>query len=207
MIVVVDLEMGNLESVARAFRRVKQEVTVSSVPDVIEKADKIVLPGVGWFSTAMKNVRDLKILPVLERRVFEDKVPLLGICLGMQMLTRYSEEGGVKGLGWVEAEARRFDFSSDPDNGLKVPHMGWNDVSIKKEHALLGNLTEASNFYFQHSYAVTCEDESAILATSVYGYDFVSIVQKDNIYGTQFHPEKSHANGLQLLRNFVELER
>lgn len=202
MIAIVNYGIGNLDSVARAFRKCEAETVIATAPDQIEHADRIVLPGVGSFAKAMRFLDGSGLRSVIERKVIEEKTPLLGICLGFQMLTNHSEEGDAAGLGWIQGETRRFRF---PDEGgsLKTPHLGWNDLERKKPSPLLEGIASGACFYFAHSYCVVCEDQSAVLATTRYGCDFVSVIHRDNIFGTQFHPEKSHANGLQLLRNFI----
>jgi glutamine amidotransferase len=202
VIVVIDCGMGNLQSVVRALRRVGADAQASSAIGEVEAADKIVLPGVGSFAAGMGHLRRNQLLPVLARRVLEERTPVLGICLGHQMLTRWSAEGGSAGLGWIDGETRR--FGSDPVIAeLKVPHMGWNTLDVERPSPLLEGLSTDACFYFAHSYYVTCSNRAAVAATTRYGIDFVSVLHRENIFGTQFHPEKSQANGLTLLRNFV----
>lgn len=205
MIAIINYGIGNLDSVARAFRKCGAEVTVAVSPDQITGADHIVLPGVGSFGKAMEVLTDSGLLPELNRKVLEEKTPVLGICLGFQMMTHYSEEGDARGLGWLDGETRRFRFDG-LEQPLKTPHMGWNDLQRKKESPLLDKIHPDACFYFAHSFCVSCREESAVLATSCYGNEFVSAAHKGNIFGTQFHPEKSHANGLQMIRNFVEYQ-
>lgn len=202
MIAIVNYGIGNLDSVARAFRKCEAEALIATAPDQVEHADRIVLPGVGSFAKAMRFLDGSGLRSVLERKVLEEKTPLLGICLGFQMLTNHSEEGDAAGLGWIQGETLRFRFPEE-GNSLKTPHLGWNDLERKKPSPLLEGIAPDACFYFAHSYCVVCEDQDAVLATTRYGYDFVSVIHRDNIFGTQFHPEKSHANGLQLLRNFI----
>jgi imidazole glycerol-phosphate synthase subunit HisH len=202
MIVIVDYGMGNLHSVLKACRRIGAEATISSKKEDIETAEKIILPGVGHFKKGMDNLNQLGLIDVLNKKVLVEGTPVLGICLGMQLLTKRSEEGESPGLGWIDAEAIKL-----KSNGfLKVPHMGWNDLESKKESDLLPTEARESSFYFVHSFCVRCNDEKDILTTTNYGEDFVSAIQKDNIYGVQFHPEKSHGSGLQLLKNFVNMK-
>ncbi len=203
MIVIIDYGIGNLQSVQRAFQRIGADTAISSKPEDLLAAEKIVLPGVGSFVEGMENLRCYGLLPVLKHKVREQGTPFLGICLGFQMLTNRSEEGDAEGLGWIDAETKRFRFEG-PGGQYRIPHMGWNDLSARRENPLLNGLSGASCFYFAHSYYVTCHDQSAILATTQYGREFVTVIQKDNIFGTQFHPEKSQANGLSVLKNFVE---
>lgn len=204
MIVIVDYGIGNLDSVLRGFRHAGAEAVVASDPAALDRADGIVLPGVGSFAKGMRNLTEQGLLPALNRRVLEEKAPVLGICLGFQLFTKHSEEGDAEGLGWIDGVTKRFNFPF-LDNLIPVPHMGWNELEVRKENRLLDGIHPGACFYFAHSYCVHCKDDGAILATTEYGYDFVSAVERDNIFGTQFHPEKSHANGLDLLRNFVGL--
>jgi len=142
------------------------------------------------------------LVQTLERKVLEEKTPILGICLGMQLFAQKSEEGILEGLGWIKGEVKKFDFQ---DDSLKVPHMGWNTIEIKKQDSFLRELPESSRFYFVHSYHFVCKNNDNVLATTNYGYDFPSIIRQGNIFGVQFHPEKSHKFGMQLLKNFAEL--
>lgn len=203
MIVIVNYGIGNLDSVLRAFRKCQAEAQVSNrLPD-IDKADGIVLPGVGSFDPAMATLRNEGLIPILNRKVLQEHTPILGICLGFQLFSHSSEEGETEGLGWIHGETRRFRHEAQ---GYKIPHMGWNDVTFRRETPFTeGVKPPGAAFYFAHSYAVSCRDEAAILATTDYGVEFVSAVQQDNIIGTQFHPEKSHANGLKLIENFVKI--
>jgi len=201
MIVIVDYGMGNLGSVLKSLRYLNLEVKISESKLDIEIASKIILPGVGHFSRAMKKLKDLDYIDVLNKRVLEDKVPVLGICLGMQLFAKSSEEGRSKGLGWIDSTISK--FSIKDTLRWKVPHIGWNSISIKKNNFLLDNIVEGELFYFVHSFHMICKDLNDILSTTNYSYNFVSLVQKDNIYGAQFHPEKSHKQGLQLIQNFV----
>ncbi len=200
--VIVDYGMGNLHSVLKAFHRIGAEVKVSSEKSEIEKADKLILPGVGHFRNGMARLSELGFVEVLGRAVLERKVPILGICLGIQLFTRYSEEGDVDGLGWVDAQTVRFDFSG-LGRKLTIPHMGWNNLHLKKKCPLLEGVGDYQ-FYFVHSYHLKCADNELSVAETDYGFRFTSVIRKGNIYGTQFHPEKSHKGGLRILRNFLE---
>ncbi len=205
MIVVVDYGMGNLGSILNMLKKIRTEAVVSSSIRVIERADKLILPGVGAFDNGMANLKERHLIPVLNRKVLEEGTPILGLCLGMQLFTRRSEEGQLPGLGWIAADTVRFriDPSQSP---LKVPHMGWNEVRIRQDHPIWRELSgEPPSFYFVHSYHVSCDRESTVLATTQYGYEFASAVVKDSIVGTQFHPEKSHSFGMKLLRGFGTL--
>jgi imidazole glycerol-phosphate synthase subunit HisH len=203
MIVIVDYGMGNLGSVLKSFKRLQVEAKLSESIHDIESADKLVLPGVGHFANGMLKLKEYKYLEILDRKVIQDKVPILGICLGMQLFAGFSEEGGIKGLGWLDADVVRFKI--DDTMKWKVPHMGWNSIRIEKERALLSGIEKDELFYFAHSYHMKCNDEMDILTSTDYSYRFSSAVQKENIFGVQFHPEKSHNWGLQLIKNFVEI--
>lgn len=206
MIAIVNYGMGNLDSVLRAFRKCEAEAAVSSQPEEIKAAGAIVLPGVGSFAKAMQNLNERGLLAPLNQMVLEGKTPILGICLGFQLFTKHSEEGDVDGLGWVDGQTRRLDFE-ELDVKPKIPHIGWNDLEFRKESLLFKGIHPDACFYFAHSYCVSCNDRSAVLGTTTYGYEFVSVIEQGNIFGMQFHPEKSHANGLRLLRNFIEYTR
>jgi glutamine amidotransferase len=203
MIVIVDYGLGNLGSIANMLKKVGAERVISADRSVIESADKLILPGVGAFDTGMRNLCDLHLIPVLNVKALEEKVPVLGVCLGMQLLTLKSEEGSLPGLGWLDAETVRFRFDIANQN-LKVPHMGWNFINIKRPSPIFDGMYEDPRFYFVHSYHVVCQRGENILATTEYGYEFASVVINENIIGVQFHPEKSHKFGIKLFRNFVE---
>lgn len=201
MIVIIDYGMGNLLSVYKAFERLRVEVLISSSKKDISIADKLILPGVGHFATGMDKLIEYGLLDILNLKVKVEKTPILGICLGMQLLGNRSEEGNAKGLGWVSANTIR--FNSKNKKKFKVPHIGWNSISKKKESLLLTGINSTESFYFVHSYYMVCNNMSDILAISDYETEFTSAVQHENIYGTQFHPEKSHSPGLQILKNFA----
>jgi glutamine amidotransferase len=203
MITIVNYGMGNLGSIQNMFKRLGVQCQISDDPGVIAAASKILLPGVGAFDSAMKRIREGGFYDILEKKARVEKIPILGICLGMQLLTNSSEEGKLPGFGWIPARTLRFKFPND--HHLKVPHMGWNVVrDVKPAPLTLGFPTDA-RFYFVHSYYVTTEDARLVLAKTHYGFDFDSIVQHENIYGAQFHPEKSHTYGMILLSNFASL--
>ncbi|MFK8060282.1 MAG: imidazole glycerol phosphate synthase subunit HisH [Polaribacter sp.] len=202
MIVIIDYGMGNLGSVYKSFKRVHNEVIISSSKKDIESAEKLVLPGVGHFSNGMKRLKELDLIDLLQDRVIDKRTPILGICLGMQLFSKFSNEGNVKGLSWFDAEVVNFNVKDKLR--FKVPHMGWNSIKIEKENQLLHGISQSELFYFVHSYHIKCDDKNDILGTTNYSYDFTSIIQKNNIYGTQFHPEKSHGKGLKLIKNFVQ---
>ena len=203
MIAIVDYGVGNPDSVANMLVRIGVEAVITSDPRVIAAASKLILPGVGAFDAAMANLEKSSLIPVLTRQVHERKVPILGICLGMQLLCKRSEEGRTPGLGWLDAETVKFRF--DPaGTDLKIPHMGWNSINVMRPSAILDERHDDSRYYFVHSYFVRCTREENVLATTRHGDVFHSAVIQDNIYGTQFHPEKSHKFGLRLLENFAK---
>jgi len=203
MIVIIDYGMGNIHSVANAFHKIQAEAVVSADPAVIEDADRLVMPGVGAFDEGVRNLRARGLLPVLERRVLGDRIPILGICLGLQLFTRRSDEGHLPGLGWLDADTVRFD-RLDGAAMLKIPHMGWNSIAAVSDSPLLTGLDQR-RFYFAHAFHVRCDLESAIVARTTYGVHFASVIRSDNLIGTQFHPEKSLSAGLRLLTAFAEL--
>ena len=199
-IVIVDYKIGNLGSIQNMLKKIGVASEISSDPDCIRSAARLILPGVGAFDAGMDHLRRSGLIQVLEDRVRVARVPVLGICLGMQLMTRGSAEGKLDGLGWIDASVLRFQ-PSDP--ALKVPHMGWNRVMRMRASELTGGLPEESRFYFVHSYYVRCDDPNDVLLTTSYGENFHSAYQNGNIWGVQFHPEKSHRFGMALLRNFA----
>lgn len=203
MIVIIDYGMGNLGSVANIVKKVGGKAQMSRGPEDVRAADKLILPGVGSFDNGMENLRRRGYEEPLAEAVVRGGTPLLGICLGMQLLTRSSEEGTERGLGWIEADTRRFAFGPGEEQ-LRIPHMGWNAIRVVRPHALLPEGEAGRRFYFVHSYHVCCERSENVLATTHYGYEFTSAVTRDNITGVQFHPEKSHRYGMELMRHFVE---
>lgn len=186
------------------LKRIGAKSCISSHVEEIEQAEKLILPGVGHFDYGMNNLKQSGLIEVLNKKVVEQKTPILGICLGAQLLGNRSEEGAEKGLGWIDMDIVKFDKAKMGDN-LKIPHMSWNEVSIKKNSKLMLGLDDESRFYFVHSYHMRCNDENNILANTFYGYEFTSAVEKENIFGVQFHPEKSHKFGMKLLENFVNI--
>ncbi len=203
MICIVDYGIGNLGSIANMLKRVGAAATISSDEAVIRAADRLILPGVGAFDAGMRNLTDRGLIPVLEERALGAGVPILGLCLGAQLLTERSAEGSLPGLGWIPGETVSFDL--DPgDANLKVPHMGWSTVRATRPHPLFADLNEDARFYFVHSYHLSCRDPVHVLGLARHGYDFAAAIGAGNICGVQFHPEKSHRFGMQLLKNFAE---
>jgi imidazole glycerol-phosphate synthase subunit HisH len=198
-IVIVNYGMGNLRSVQKAFERINIPAIFTSDINLIQAAEKLILPGVGHFKNGMTQLNDLGMIEVLKRKVLEEKTPILGICLGMQLFTKHSEEGDCEGLGYFDAVTVKF---RETDKRLKIPHMGWNNVVFTEGSIYNEELNQGESYYFVHSYHVNCQDNSNILGTTDYGYTFTSAIQKDNITGFQFHPEKSFTSGLRLLRKF-----
>jgi glutamine amidotransferase len=203
MITIINYGMGNLGSVQNMLKRIGVKSIISSDINEIEKAEKILLPGVGAFDAAISKIDELNLRPVLTHMAKEKKVPFLGICLGMQLLTESSEEGVLKGLNFVPAKTIKFKFPENSD--LKIPHMGWNLVTKKTESVLTKNFTDEFRFYFVHSYHVKCDTPINSILTTNYGYEFDSAIQNENVFGAQFHPEKSHKYGMQLLSNFANI--
>jgi len=202
LIVIIDYDMGNIRSILNKLKRAGYNGTVTDNIETIKSADKLILPGVGHFLKGIIKLKEKNLVNVLNTMVCEKKTPILGICLGMQLITRHSEEGDVEGLNWIDAETIKFRLN---DVRHKVPHMGWNSVEIKKDSPLFEGILPNSSFYFVHSYHVVCHNYEDVLTTTKYGYEFVSSFQKENIYGAQFHPEKSHESGERLLCNFLNL--
>jgi glutamine amidotransferase len=185
------------------FRKIGVEALISSDVSVIAKADKLVLPGVGAFDNGMRNLAERGLIDPLNDLVKDKGKPVIGLCLGMQLLANNSEEGNLPGLGWIDAEVIKFSFEN---KNLKIPHMGWNTIASSKHHSLLEDFESEARFYFVHAFHLVCKNEDDIVANTEYGYLFPSIVAKDNIIGVQFHPEKSHKFGMKLLKNFAERE-
>ena len=202
MIVIVDYGVGNLASIANMLRKAGADSMISSDPGVIAEAEKLILPGVGAFDAGMRNLGERKLIEPLNAAVLGRRVPVIGLCLGMQLMTRKSTEGSQTGLGWIDAETIRFRFD---DPAMKVPHMGWNTMRFTRPAALAEGLDEEARFYFVHSFHLVCHDRADVLGLTTYGYEFASAIERDNIMGVQFHTEKSHRFGLQLLKNFAEL--
>tara|TARA_B100000508_G_C11435558_1_gene265828 strand:- start:235 stop:849 length:615 start_codon:yes stop_codon:yes gene_type:complete len=201
MIVIIDYGAGNIKSIVNMLKRIGVPSIISNQPNEIARADKLILPGVGHFGHGMRNLQNTGLLEVIEEKVLQEKVPILGICLGAQMLGKGSEEAVESGLGWIDMEVKMFD-KEKMDNNLKIPHMGWNEIKGKKASKLLNDTAENARFYFVHTYHMVTDKSDIVLAESNYGYSFVAAVEYENIYGVQFHPEKSHKYGMNLLQQF-----
>jgi glutamine amidotransferase len=200
MIAIIDYRMGNVTSVANALRGLGAEVSVTNRTEDLERAERIVLPGVGAFGEGMRNLKALGLIPILEEQVLRKKKPFLGICVGMQVLANKGHEFGEhEGLGWIPGEVRRFEAD------LALPHVGWNDIQISRPSDVLKGMQSGADFYFVHSYHFVAENPSDVTATASYGQDFTAIVSRENIFGVQFHPEKSQKAGKVLLENFLKL--
>jgi len=202
MITIIDYKTGNLGSIQNILKKIGEDSVITSDKDEIDQASKLILPGVGTFDTGMKNLRALDLIDVLNKKVLVEKTPVLGICLGMQLLSSGSEEGSLSGLGWIDALTFRFQFKDTME--YKIPHMGWNFIKPMKNSRLFDNMYPDARFYFVHSYFIRANDKDDILASTDYEIEFTSAVEKGNILGVQFHPEKSHKFGMKLLKNFVD---
>lgn len=202
MIAVIDYGVGNIGSIINMLKRVGSSAKVARDISDIEEADKIILPGVGSFDAGMQKLNSSGFVEAIKKHAVNDQKPLLGICLGMQMLGRSSEEGASSGLSLIPFENKRFHFSASTE--LKIPHMGWDlTTNIKKDDPLVHDLDAMQRYYFVHSYHAVCDSEENVLMRCEYGYSFAAAVNQGNIYGVQFHPEKSHKFGMALLNNFV----
>jgi imidazole glycerol-phosphate synthase subunit HisH len=200
MITIVDYGIGNLGSVWNMFRKIGVQAKISKDKTEIEQADKLLLPGVGAFDVAMHRLDSLGMIELLNYKIIDQKTPVLGICLGMQLLSMSSDEGTRKGLGWIDAQT----ISFKKNINLNVPHMGWNDVRVN-QCMLITDILPNSRFYFVHSYHVVCNNPDNIMLKAKYGIEFNAGICKDNIFGVQFHPEKSHKFGMKLLENFSKI--
>ena len=200
MIGIIDYHAGNPVSVLNMLTKAGADAFISSDTNQLAKASKFILPGVGTFSHAMEHLRECGIDTFLHQKICVEKMPVLGICLGMQLMTANSAEGAGRGLGWIDAETIKFNFS---DHSIKVPHVGWNTVKIHRNSKLFEGIEENATFYFIHSYHLPYIATESILGTTCYHSSFTSVIEAGNIIGIQFHPEKSHSNGLRLLKNFA----
>lgn len=200
--VIVDYEMGNVGSIRNMLKYLGFSAVISRDENVLRSAKRLILAGVGAFDSGMRNLNKFDLIPLLRQQVFEAGVPIIGLCLGMQLFTKSSDEGELPGLGWLPAATKKFKFENGNAN-LKIPHMGWNQVVVKKDSPLVRDLPAEPRFYFVHSYYCVAEDQSDILLETEYGGRFTSGMSRGNVYGVQFHPEKSHKFGMKILDNFV----
>lgn len=206
MITIVDYGLGNIRAFQNVYKRLNVEIKLASSVADLSSASKIILPGVGAFDHAMEMLNQSGMRDCLDNMVLVHKVPVIGICVGMQMMANSSDEGVSQGLGWIDGVVTSLDSSRAINSiDLPLPHMGWNNIEAKQDSVLFKDLDAQKNFYFLHSYYFQCNNSSNVLATSNYGFDFACVVNKENIYGIQCHPEKSHHNGVALLKNFAEL--
>lgn len=201
MTVIIDYGLGNLGSIQNMLDVIGENAIISSDAEDIKKCDHLILPGVGAFDAGMKLLNEKNLITVIKNEAQSGK-PVLGICLGMQLLGNKSEEGQLSGLGLIPFESKKFSF--DKESKLKIPHMGWDIVSFKQQVPLIDGLIGTQRYYFVHSYHAVCDSDENVLMTCDYGYEFAASVVNKNVYGVQFHPEKSHDFGMALLRNFVE---
>ncbi|MBC7389353.1 MAG: imidazole glycerol phosphate synthase subunit HisH [Opitutaceae bacterium] len=202
MVTIIDYGVGNLASIKNILKKIGHEAVISAQEGAIACADKLILPGVGAFDTCAQKLTESGLLPILNKKVLEEKAPVLGICVGMQLLTEGSEEGVLPGLGWIKGKIVKFKKEQLPE-GLKIPHMGWTDVKLSKPSRLFDNMYKDPRFYFVHSYHPQLTHAEDALVEATYGYTFAAGMERDNIMGVQFHPEKSHKYGMKLLDNFV----
>lgn len=205
MLIIINYGAGNLVSVKNMLKKAgASDVLISNKAEDIEQANNLILPGVGHFDFGMKKLKSSGLIPVIEKKVFEEKIPILGICLGAQLITKSSEEGIEKGLGWVDAETIAFDKTRLGED-LKIPHMGWNYVKSYNDCFLFKDMHPDPRFYFVHSYHFRMNNPKDIWLQTEYGYEYCAAFQRANIFACQFHPEKSHKFGLKLMENFVRL--
>lgn len=205
MLTLIDYGVGNINAFLNIYKQLNIPVTVAKTADDLKYTSKIILPGVGHFDYAMEQLEASGMRQKLDKLVLESKVPVVGICVGMQMLASSSDEGKLPGLGWLDASVKKFDEKSI-QYATHLPHMGWNDIKPVKENSILKGMENDAKFYFLHSYYFHCNRSEDTIAVTDYGINFSCAVNKENIYGVQFHPEKSHQYGIQLLKNFADLQ-
>jgi imidazole glycerol-phosphate synthase subunit HisH len=204
MIVIINYNAGNIVSIQNMLKKIGVKAGISSLTSEIEQAEKLILPGVGSFDHGMSNLKQDNLIEIIKKKSLFDKTPILGICLGAQLMGNISEEGKLPGLGLINMEVKKFDITKFTAT-LKVPHMGWSNLKQKKDSYLFDGIPEELRYYFVHSYHFMPNNIEDILTTTEYGYEFVSAFQHENITGVQFHPEKSHKFGMKLLANFVKM--
>lgn len=203
MIGIIDYGLGNINAISNIYNKLKIKNIIARSVDDLKKSEKLILPGVGAFDSAIKLLDKSNLMFELKKQIFENKKKILGICVGMQIFARNSAEGISPGLNWINASVNK--ISSSDEKNLRLPHMGWNSVNIIKNDSLFKELNNNEYFYFCHSYYFKCRDKKNILAETEYGHNFSSIIKNENLYGIQFHPEKSHDNGVKILSNFSKL--
>ena len=204
MITIVDYNTGNLGSIKNMLSYLGIESKITNKKEDIERAEKLILPGVGHFDYGMQQLQKINLISTLNKKVLEEKIPILGICLGVQLFMQMSEEGVKSGLGWIQGKSVLFN-KSNFTSSQKLPNMGWAEVTNCNESKLLNNMPSEPRFYFAHSYHLELENKNDCVLTSKYGYEFAAAIEHENILGVQFHPEKSHKYGMKLLENFVKL--
>ena len=202
MIAIIDYGVGNVASMKNMLKKSGHDAFLTNNHEEIRKADKLILPGIGAFDSCAKNLEEYNLRDILYECVAKKGTPLLGVCVGMQLLAKSSEEGELKGLNFIPSIVKKFSFTNE---NLKIPHMGWNTIIPQETNPLFKNLPDDARFYFAHSYHIDCENDANVGAVTEYGYSFASSVYKENIFGVQFHPEKSHKFGMKILSNFAEL--
>jgi glutamine amidotransferase len=204
MIVIVDYGLGNVRAFESLYRKINLPCSIASSASELDQASKIILPGVGSFDFAMDSLLRSGMREKLDHMVVDLGVPVLGVCVGMQMMSMHSEEGSLPGLGWIDGRVKKFDFSGS-SSPADVPHMGWNNIKPINSSGLFEQLDGHSRFYFLHSYYFSCATQDSVIATTDYGGEFASAVEKGNVFGVQFHPEKSHGWGVRILENFARI--
>jgi imidazole glycerol-phosphate synthase subunit HisH len=202
-VTILDYGMGNINSIKKRLVKLGINPTISADVNEIKKADKLILPGIGHFSQAMERLNSLNLVEILNEEVLIKKKPILGICLGMQLMAKFSEEGNVNGLGWFDADIVKFNIKDTFK--YKVPHVGWNQIQIKKQSIIMDSIADLSEFYFVHSYFCKCNNESDVLNNTDHESIFASAIERENIFGVQYHPEKSHSVGEKLIKNFCTI--
>lgn len=203
MMTIIDYGCGNIKAFVNIFNRLNIPVTIATTKEKVENASRIILPGVGAFDFVMRSFNQSGLRDTVEKKVIDEHIPALGICAGMQILSNSSEEGKERGLGWIPGKVRLFDVSRI-HYVTKIPHMGWNEIT-PNDVQLFHNIDKGARYYFVHSYYFEVKNEVNSIATSNYGFEFTSAVRQNNIFGVQFHPEKSHNNGIQLMQNFSKI--
>ena len=207
MITIVNYGSGNISAIINLYKRLNIDTQIANTANELNNATKLIIPGVGAFDHAMEKLQTSGMLESLGKLVLEQKVPVLGICVGMQILAKSSDEGNKLGLGWVNANVKHlYNLDAKASYNLPLPHMGWNKINLVRGSALFENLKPERRFYFLHSYYFNCKEPNDVLATSTYGETFAAVVNFENVFGIQCHPEKSHQNGIMFLKNFAELK-